>query len=155
VLAALEEAEHGLSVPELMAKVNATMGRIDKALLLMSLESPAAVQDILPILLREEPVIIQSGAVEISAGPVTEMVEERAAAPKLTPEAELWDAVRPILGRELAEERTEEEVATLLAIAKPQAKAWLARLLEETVIEKVKRSRPARFRTITKSDQLP
>ncbi len=43
VLAALEEAEHGLSVPELMARVNVTMGRIDKALLLMSLESPAAV----------------------------------------------------------------------------------------------------------------
>jgi ATP-dependent DNA helicase RecQ len=42
VLAALAEAEDGLSVPELMARVNATMGRIDKALLLMSLESPAA-----------------------------------------------------------------------------------------------------------------
>jgi ATP-dependent DNA helicase RecQ len=43
VLAALEAAEDGLSIPELMARVNATMGRIDKALLLMSLESPAAV----------------------------------------------------------------------------------------------------------------
>jgi ATP-dependent DNA helicase RecQ len=43
VLAALEEAEDGLSIPELMAKVNASMGRIDKALFLMSLESPAAV----------------------------------------------------------------------------------------------------------------
>ncbi len=43
VLDALEEAEDGLSVPELMARVNVTMGRIDKALLLMSLESPAAV----------------------------------------------------------------------------------------------------------------
>ncbi|WP_234044660.1 RecQ family ATP-dependent DNA helicase [Haloferula rosea] len=43
VLDALGEAEEGFSVPELMARVNATMGRIDKALLLMSLESPAAV----------------------------------------------------------------------------------------------------------------
>ncbi len=43
VLAALEAAEDGLSIPELMARVNATMGRIDKALLLMSLESTAAV----------------------------------------------------------------------------------------------------------------
>lgn len=43
VLAALEESENGHSVPELMAIVNASMGRIDKALLLMSLESPAAV----------------------------------------------------------------------------------------------------------------
>ena len=43
VLSALEDAEHGLSVPELLARVNASSGRIEKALLLMSLESPAAV----------------------------------------------------------------------------------------------------------------
>jgi ATP-dependent DNA helicase RecQ len=43
VLAALEEADSGLSVPELMGRVNVTLGRIEKALLLMSLESPAAV----------------------------------------------------------------------------------------------------------------
>lgn len=43
VLSALGAAEHGLSVPELMNRVNVSMGRIDKALVLMSLESPAAV----------------------------------------------------------------------------------------------------------------
>jgi ATP-dependent DNA helicase RecQ len=43
VLSALDESEHGLSVPELMTIVNASKSRIEKSLLLMSLESPAAV----------------------------------------------------------------------------------------------------------------
>ncbi len=41
VLAALHEAPGGLSIYELMVKVNASWGRIDKAVQLMSLESPA------------------------------------------------------------------------------------------------------------------
>jgi ATP-dependent DNA helicase RecQ len=41
VLAALHDAPGGLSINELMAEVNASKGRIDKALQLMSLESPA------------------------------------------------------------------------------------------------------------------
>ncbi len=41
VLAALKSSPAGLSVNELMARVNATKGRIGKALLLLSLESPA------------------------------------------------------------------------------------------------------------------
>ncbi len=40
VLAALQEAEGGLSVPELMSRVNVGKGRIDKTLQLLSLESP-------------------------------------------------------------------------------------------------------------------
>jgi ATP-dependent DNA helicase RecQ len=43
VLAALEAAHAGLSINELMARVNASKGRIGKALQLMSLESPAPV----------------------------------------------------------------------------------------------------------------
>ncbi|HOW66818.1 MAG TPA: DEAD/DEAH box helicase [Candidatus Paceibacterota bacterium] len=43
VLAALKASRDGLSVNEIMAQVNATKGRIDKALLLLSLESPAPV----------------------------------------------------------------------------------------------------------------
>jgi len=41
VLAALHEAPGGLSIYELMVKVNVTWGRIDKAVQLMALESPA------------------------------------------------------------------------------------------------------------------
>lgn len=43
ILRGLEGAPEGLSVPGLMNAVNVSMGRIEKALVLMSLESPAAV----------------------------------------------------------------------------------------------------------------
>lgn len=43
VLGALEAAPQGLSVPELLGQVNATKGRIDKTIALLSLESPAPI----------------------------------------------------------------------------------------------------------------
>lgn len=43
VLGALHDAPEGLSIPELMTRVNITFGRIGKALQLLSLESPAPV----------------------------------------------------------------------------------------------------------------
>ncbi|MBI2360802.1 MAG: ATP-dependent DNA helicase RecG, partial [Deltaproteobacteria bacterium] len=43
VLEALEAAPAGLSVPELMARVNLSKGRIDKTIALLSLESPAPI----------------------------------------------------------------------------------------------------------------
>ena len=43
VLDALEEAPEGLSVPELLARVNVKRGRIEKTMQLLSLESPAPV----------------------------------------------------------------------------------------------------------------
>ncbi len=43
ILKALEEADDGLTVNELLDYVNVSKGRIDKALLLMSLESPAPI----------------------------------------------------------------------------------------------------------------
>jgi len=43
VLAALEAEPRGLSVPELLGRVNASMGRIQKCLDLLSLESPAPI----------------------------------------------------------------------------------------------------------------
>lgn len=46
VLTALQASPAGLSVNELMARVNATKGRIEKALLLLSLESPSPVAKI-------------------------------------------------------------------------------------------------------------
>jgi ATP-dependent DNA helicase RecQ len=41
ILAALEEAPNGLSVPEILSRVNISKGRVDKAMALLSLESPA------------------------------------------------------------------------------------------------------------------
>lgn len=43
VIAALEQAPDGLSVPELQVKVNLSKGRIEKTIALLSLESPAPV----------------------------------------------------------------------------------------------------------------
>ena len=43
VLEALHGAPHGLSVPELLTKINVSMGRIEKALSMLFLESPAPV----------------------------------------------------------------------------------------------------------------
>jgi ATP-dependent DNA helicase RecQ len=43
VLAALEAARDGLSVPELLAQVNIRRGRVEKTLALLSLESPAPI----------------------------------------------------------------------------------------------------------------
>ena len=43
VLAALEAAPRGLSVPELLSKVNISKGRIEKTIALLSLESPAPI----------------------------------------------------------------------------------------------------------------
>ena len=43
VLEALHAAPNGLSIYELMAKINASFGRIEKTLLLLSLESPAPI----------------------------------------------------------------------------------------------------------------
>jgi len=43
VLAAIEREPRGLSVPELLSRVNLSKGRVDKALALLSLESPAPI----------------------------------------------------------------------------------------------------------------
>lgn len=43
VLAALEEAEDGLSVPQLLGRVNLSKGRIEKTIALLSLEAPAPI----------------------------------------------------------------------------------------------------------------
>jgi ATP-dependent DNA helicase RecQ len=43
VLEALEETRQGLSIPELLGRVNISMGRIDKTIALLALESPAPI----------------------------------------------------------------------------------------------------------------
>lgn len=55
LLEALEASEAGLSVPSLLAEVNITKGRIEKALQLLSLESPAPV-------IKEGPRWMRTGA---------------------------------------------------------------------------------------------
>lgn len=111
-------------------------------------------QDTLPLMIGEEPAVYDPAPVAKPAETLAEKIEPTVTDAKLSAESALLNAVREILLRELLEARTAEEVATLLVVTKPQAKAWLARLIEEAAIEKVKKSKPVRFRTVTKADRL-
>jgi DNA processing protein len=71
-----------------------------------------------------------------------------------TPAAELLKIVWSILQPELAEGRSVEEVAVMLALTKPQAKAWLGHFAEKGLLETVKKSKPLRYRTSSGSGQL-
>ena len=68
------------------------------------------------------------------------------------PDQALFTLVREILVRELAEPKSEAEVAELLAISKPQAKAWLEKLAQEGVLEKV--ANPVRYRSTKPAGHL-
>jgi len=74
--------------------------------------------------------------------------------PKTTvpPDQALFSLVREILVRELGEPKSEAEVAELLTISKPQAKAWLAKLVQEGVLEKV--AKPVRYRSAKAAGHL-
>ena len=87
-------------------------------------------QDTLPLTLREEPAGYEAAPAAKQTEVATKEPEPPAIEAQVPPQRTLLDAVREILRHELTEARTEEEVATLLAVTKPQAKAWLARLGE-------------------------
>lgn len=111
-------------------------------------------QDTLPLTLREEPPAYATSPLARPAATVTEKIEQTLEDVEPSPEVELLNAVREILRRELAEGRTEEEVAALLAVTKPQAKTWLVRLVGESVLEKVTKPKPVRYRTASKVERL-
>src|SRR5690606_26521882 len=111
-------------------------------------------QDILPFSLREEPTAYEAAPSEMPAETVSAQDEPTAIDAKPSPEVEPFIVVREILRRELVGARTEEDVATLLAVTKSQAKIWLARLVKEGVIEKVKKTKPALFLTSSKAGEL-
>jgi predicted Rossmann fold nucleotide-binding protein DprA/Smf involved in DNA uptake len=111
-------------------------------------------QDTLPLTLREEPAVYDAASVAKPTEAAAEKPEPPATDAKPSPDVELLNTVREILRRELAEARTEEEVAALLAVTKPQARAWLSRLVEETVLEKLTKPKPVRYRTTKKVERL-
>jgi DNA processing protein len=57
----------------------------------------------------------------------------------------LFQTVQEILKHELAKPRTEAHVAKLLVVSKPQAKAWLVRLVKNGTLEKLSK-KPVRYR---------
>lgn len=124
--------------------------------LIAAAESVAAEpkQDTLPLTLREDPAVYEATPLATSTEVEADAIEPKATEAKQSPKMELLDTVRLILRRELVAGRTEEEVAALLAVTKPQAKAWLAHLVEEAVLEKVTKPKPVRYRTASKVERL-
>lgn len=110
----------------------------------------------LTLSLREDAVAYSTpGAITPAAPTMTpgSMALERGATGS-TPAAELLGSVRTILQRELMEETTGEEVAEILSINIPQAKAWLGHFVAEGFLEKVKKTKPARYRTTSGPGRL-
>lgn len=107
-------------------------------------------QEMLSFVLRER-VSSPYGAKPTEAA-LTPPVSALFAAETASPAARLISSVRQILLQELAEARTEGEVAELLGVSKPQAKAWLLQLVKEGALEKL--PRPVRFRVAKPSAQL-
>jgi len=111
-------------------------------------------EDTLPLTLWEPQAVYSSTS---SASAVNSEVQKSNLPPTGTmasPKVELLTTVESILRRELAEPRTVDEVATLLDVTKPQAKAWLARLVKESVIVTIDGSKPPQFRAVTKSERV-
>ena len=111
-------------------------------------------QESLPLALHEEPAACEAAPIAKATEVATGNIEPTTADLEQSPEVELLNAAREILRRELVQERTEDEVATLLSVTKPQAKAWLARLVGEEVLEKVTKPKPVRYRTTNKVVRL-
>ncbi|MEO6994506.1 MAG: DNA-processing protein DprA, partial [Lacunisphaera sp.] len=113
-------------------------------------------QNDLPLTLREPEAAYEAEPVtapEVSPqnkGPI----EPVALDTERSPADELLATVCAVLTRELGTGRSEEEVAVLLNVTKPQAKAWLTRLVADGRLEKVKKSKPTLYRALKESDRL-
>jgi DNA processing protein len=79
-------------------------------------------------------------------------VEQDPHEPRMTPAQALLNSVREILGRELAEPKSQAEVAVLLNVSKSQAKAWLTQLVMDGELEKV--GRPICYRVARTAGRL-
>jgi predicted Rossmann fold nucleotide-binding protein DprA/Smf involved in DNA uptake len=126
------------------------------ATLLAASESVAAEpkQESLPLMVREDAPPLESPPVVIPTIRKNEPATMPEAEIKLQFGDELFETVRVILRRELIVAHTEEEIAGLLGVTKPRAKMWVARLVEEGALERIKRSKPSRYRMATASDRL-
>ena len=121
-------------------------------MLTVAVESMAAEpkQESLSFALREQPVAYTSPVKPIEPDHV--VGEE----PKVisSPADELFKTVREILRRELVASQTEAEIVSLLGVTKLQTKEWLAKLIKEGIIEKVKKTKPVQYRVATTSERL-
>lgn len=126
----------------------AELGRVLSAAVDSSAAEPK--QEALSFALREQPVSYTR--LRKTVEPASVVGEEQ----KVTssPAEELFKTVREILRRELATGQTEAQIVSFLGVTKSQAKDWLATLIKEGTIEKVKKSKPVQYRISTASDWL-
>jgi predicted Rossmann fold nucleotide-binding protein DprA/Smf involved in DNA uptake len=126
----------------------AELGRLLSA----AVESVAAEpkQEALSFALREQPVLYTSPVKPVERAHV---VGED---PKVisSPAEELFKTVREILRRKLVAGNTEVEIVSLLGVTKLQTKEWLAKLIKEGMVEKIKKTKPVQYRTTSASDRL-
>ena len=113
-------------------------------------------QDTFPLPLREEAAIY---AAPVAVAPTAQSMATQPVLPKdseagSTPATELLNNVRAVLQLELVEGKTEDEVAVSLAVTKPQAKAWLGQFVAEGVLEKIKKTKPPRYRALSGPERL-
>ena len=101
-------------------------------------------QEPLALLLREQSTSYKSATTTEPPPAPPPKVEPDAHQPRVAPAQALFNSVREILAHELAKPRSEAEVAELLKVSKPQAKAWLAKLVMDGELEKV--AKPLRYR---------
>lgn len=120
-----------------------------EAILTAAAEAAASkpVQDMLPLSLQEQAAAFGTDRVNPPAALMKQAGPPAPDSPGASPAAELLEVVRAILERELVKPRTEEEIAKLLGVARAQAKAWIKRLVEAAVLDKVPKSKPKRYQT--------
>jgi predicted Rossmann fold nucleotide-binding protein DprA/Smf involved in DNA uptake len=111
-------------------------------------------QESLAFSLREQAASCAVAAETNSVEPHAPSAEAHPAPGMVAPADELFGEVRKILKHELATARTETEVVALLGVAKSQAKAWLNRLVEDGVLERIAKPKPLRYRAVSTSDRL-
>ncbi len=109
-------------------------------------------QETLSFALREQSPPYQTTKAEQPSTAPAQSVERDPHKPRPTPAQALFSSVREILGHELAEPKSEAEVAALLNVSKPQAKAWLTKLVMDGELEKV--AKPARYRVARTAGRL-
>ena len=100
-------------------------------------------QETLSFALREQSPSYESRKTGQPSTPLPPNVEQYADKPGVTPAQVLFSSVREILVHELAEPKSEADVAKLLDVSKPQAKAWLTRLVADGELEKT--AKPIRY----------
>jgi predicted Rossmann fold nucleotide-binding protein DprA/Smf involved in DNA uptake len=104
-------------------------------------------QEFLPLALKEEPpsTAYSEPSNQLNGADAT-------AESATTPAEELFRTVGKVLQQELKTAKTEAEVMILLGITKSQAKEWLVKLVNDGVVEKVKKTKPVQYRTSTSFD---